>query len=120
MFWPKLYLVILLALSVGGFIFDSKNTRTAPEFAVNILTVAAPALLVLAYIIPGLFQYKISILALFGITIVSNWLSGRMYLQEMNEDMPHEAEMNSWSMAMGVILMLAPAFWFGLLAYTRG
>lgn len=120
MFWPKLYLVILLVMSIGGFIVDSKKTRTPPELAINVLTVAAPALLVMAYIVPDLFQFKASVLALFGVTIASNWIAGRMYLREMNEDAPHEEELNYWSIVLGVIVMLAPAVWFGALALTRG
>jgi len=120
MFWPKFYLVVLLVLSVGAILFDAKKTRTPPEFAINILTVAAPALLVMAYIVPDLFLYKASIAALFGITIAANWISGRMYLREMNEDAPQDEALHYWTMVIGVFIFLLPAFWYGALAYTRG
>ena len=55
-----------------------------------------------------------------GITAASNWITGRMYLAEMNEEAPHEEAANFWSMILGVFVLLAPAMWFGALAYARG
>lgn len=107
-------------MSVAGFIIDAQKRRTPAEFAMNIIAVAAPALLVLAYIEPDLFAFKGSLLALMGATAASNWISGRMYLQEMNDEAPHEEALNYWSMVIGVIVLLAPAFWFGAIALSRG
>jgi len=85
-----------------------------------VLTVAAPALLVMSYIVPDLFIYKTSILALFGVTVATNWISARMYLREMNAENPQEVQLNYWSMMIGVFVLLAPAFWYGTIALSRG
>ena len=119
MFWAKLYLFVLISVSLAGFAIDAGKRRTWPQFAINILTVAAPALMVVAYLEPGLFTFQASLIALFGVTIGSNWISGRLYLREMNEEAPDEEETNFWVMLVGLILLLAPAFWFGMKAYVR-
>ena len=120
MFWAKIYLFVMVLMSLGGFFLDSKNQRTTSEFALNIISVAAPAILVLAYIKPDLLVYRHSLISLMGITVASNWITGRMYLAEMNEEAPHEEAANFWSMILGVFVLLAPAMWFGALAYARG
>jgi len=120
MIWAQLYLAAFLLMSLGGFLVDARTRRTPSEFAINAIAVAAPAMLVLAYIEPDLFEYRGSLLALFGITAASNWIGGRMYLREFNEEAPQDEELNFWSIILGAIVMLAPAFWFGAIAYARG
>ena len=120
MFWAKLYLASFLLMSIAGFLFDARNNRTPAETAINVIGVAAPALLVLAHIVPGALHYKASLLALMAITVISNWVSGRMYLREMNAAEPEEVELNNASMVIGVLVVLSPALWFGVQAYMRG
>lgn len=106
-------------MSVAGFFFDERSRRSPGEFALNVIAVAAPVMLVLAYIDPNIFEYRGSILALIAITALSNWISGRTYLAEMNEEAPQDEEVNFWAIIIGVFVVLLPAFLFGAAALTK-
>ena len=120
MIFAQIYLIILLLLSIGGLAYYLRKPRTADEIAINVLAAGAPALLVLAYLIPDLLMHRASLLALFAITIATNWLSGYWYHGELQEDAGEEFEITAGDMYTGVAVMLAPAFWFGGLALLRG
>ena len=120
MLFAQIYLAILLLLSIGGLAFYLRKPRSGEEIAINVLAAGAPALLVLAYLVPGLLAHRASILALFAITAATNWLSGQWYLVELQEDTGDEFKITAESMYTGVAVMLAPAFWFGGLALLRG
>jgi len=120
MLWAKIYLIVLLALSAIGLLIDSRKRRTPAELAINIIACIAPALLVLAYLRPGLLTYSWSVLTLIGITLGSNLVSAKMYLREWNaEEEFEEAEVNFWSMMIGTLIILGPAIWYGALAAMR-
>lgn len=117
MIWAQIYLGLFLLMGIAGFVLEKRTRRTPAELAINILTVAAPAALVLAYMIPGLFHYRATLLALMAITVVTNWLSGRAYVEELNAESAEEISFGS--VFAGVILLLGPALWFGAHAYLQ-
>lgn len=115
-----LYLGALLLMSVGGFAHYLRKPRSVDEIAINILAIAAPALLVLAYLIPDLLMHRASIVALLAITIATNWIAGKWYLREIQEEASEEFEITAETMFAGVAVMLSPALWYGVLALIRG
>ena len=123
MIWAEIYLAAFLLLSIGGLIHDATKDRTWMQFAINILTVAAPALLVLQYIEPDLFRYPASIIALFGVTIAANWISWRTHIHEVKDELQQDEliddrDIDFWSLII-FIVVLSPAFFFGSIAFQR-
>ena len=120
MILAQLYLALMLLLGMGGMAYYLRKPRTVDEIAINLLAVGAPVVLVLAYLVPDLLAHRASIVALFAITIATNWISGRWYLGELQEEAGEEFQITAESMYTGVAVMLAPAFIYGALALMRG